>query len=815
MKMFVYFICFFIITAAGGHCSPYPDTLTSEEISWLQYMSAKEIRYVIPPRFTPISFIENGQADGIAKDYLNLLKDILGLEFKLMDVSWQKGMDLGRQAEVDFFPCLSNTPEREEFLLFTKDSYISFSLVIVSQKGAAPIRSIPDLKNKRVAVDRDLVAYSKLKKDYPELNIDFVFRKTNPNCLKAVHLGEADACLSSSAVSGYLISKNGWSNLKISGETGWSEARMKMGVRKDWPIFISILDKTLAYIPKEAMSNITKKWIPVQFEHSFDSIYVLKRILPFFAAGILVLIFVTFFLVFMIQKNKQLRIAEDTIKRAFHELNKAKNAADEAARAKTEFLDNSGQCFLSFGKKMNIDPEYSLECKKIFEMPITGKPIESLLFQNNPTLQKQFKRNMDLILSEDNELKQDLYMSLLKPLYRLGNKHIKAEYRLIANKKMMLILTNITRQKTLEDEVTLERNRLKFVVSAVRESIDFFQMIDDMKKFKDVTLPGYLNAPDLDTKTALSHIYRHLHTFKGLFSQQGFIYFPDFLHDMETKTAEMLHNAPPDFKEAQKFVELFQKETVLEKDLEIIKDFLGETFMDRKGEVPISTEQAARLKAMAQKLLDMESDVIDSETRALLEEFICLRYVNLKQLLNAHADGAIRMAQRIGKYISPFQAKGDDIMVDPDTFIPFTRSLVHVFRNAVDHGIEHPDHRVETGKNEYGSITCQVINKESYVYISISDDGSGVDMAALRAKALKNKMLKPEESANLTDSILLDLLFTAEFTTKETPDQLSGRGIGLNAVQEELHKINGAVSITTRAEKGTTFEFKIPFQNAS
>ena len=85
------------------------------------------------------------------------------------------------------------------------------------------IRSFIDIKGRRVAVDPDLVAYSKLKGKQADLDLAFVYKKTVPEVMRAVHLGEADLCFVSTAVAGYLISRNGWTNLKIAAETDWPE----------------------------------------------------------------------------------------------------------------------------------------------------------------------------------------------------------------------------------------------------------------------------------------------------------------------------------------------------------------------------------------------------------------------------------------------------------------------------------------------------------------------------------------------------------------------------------------------------------------
>ncbi|MBF0112965.1 MAG: hypothetical protein HQK74_09570, partial [Desulfamplus sp.] len=292
----------------------------------------------------------------------------------------------------------------------------------------------------------------------------------------------------------------------------------------------------------------------------------------------------------------------------------AREVAEAANRARSEFLDNSGEGFLSFGADMIIAPEYSHECESIFEERLyESKKIGDLLFGKEPLDKKEgFEKTLDLIFNETLDLKRELYISLLPPVYKVGEKHIRAKYKLISNDtKMMLILTDITREKVLEQHVENERKRLKFVIAAVRETRDFFAIIDELTHFKTKSLPhiisrfyqhGICNQKSFDkteiksdNREALYEIYRNIHTFKGLFAQQEFLSFPEFLHQMESKLSVIIGKvtgAVVDEKDAecyineiQSFAQDFQNETVLEQDLVIIRAFLGDEFIERRGDV--------------------------------------------------------------------------------------------------------------------------------------------------------------------------------------------------------------------------------------
>ncbi|MBF0378014.1 MAG: hypothetical protein HQK72_11100 [Desulfamplus sp.] len=590
----------------------------------------------------------------------------------------------------------------------------------------------------------------------------------------------------------------------------------------------------------------------------------------------------------------------DAAENALSESVLARKAAESANRAKSEFLDNSGEGFLSFGTDMLVDPEYSHECTSIFEQillsnkfsdnqcfdssdsnnknivnnNIKGLNVSDLLFGDEDYAKKQcFEKTIELIFNETLDLKRELYLSLLQPTYKIGDKHIKAKYQLIANNtKMMLVLTDITREKILEQHVENERKRLKFVITAVRETRDFFAILDELNQFKQSTLPhlftrmkhsacaiskhqdfiNNINDHQNFINEILYEIYRHIHTFKGLFAQQEFIFFPEFLHEMETKISKLIGklsgivvvngngnnnidevdvnikdsnivgSTDSNFyfaqlcKEVGNFVQHFQHENVLEQDLVIICAFLGDEFVERRGDVVISSELASKIESIANSLIEKIGQNIDNETLNILEQVKRLRYVDIKLLLTPHVEGALRLAERLGKYINPFKVEGDFVSVHPDKFAPFIRSLVNVFRNAIDHGIEEPDERIEAEKDEYATIECQVRklelfdNNRDYVEIAISDDGRGIDLIAVKDKVVSKGLIALEQVQKIGKDELLDLIFLDDFSTKDSVSAMSGRGMGLSAVKTELEKLDGKVNIDTEEGRGSCFKFYIP-----
>jgi chemotaxis protein histidine kinase CheA len=144
----------------------------------------------------------------------------------------------------------------------------------------------------------------------------------------------------------------------------------------------------------------------------------------------------------------------------------------------------------------------------------------------------------------------------------------------------------------------------------------------------------------------------------------------------------------------------------------------------------------------------------------------------------------------------------------PSEYSPVYSSLVHLFRNAVDHGLEKPGER--GGKSSYGTIRVNCVAANSKYQIEISDDGRGIDLDAVRARAEKKGLIKPGDWANMTEQQKIQLVFHSGFSTREDVTQTSGRGIGLDVVADAVKAAKGEIKVSSTKGTGTTFMIVLP-----
>jgi len=170
-----------------------------------------------------------------------------------------------------------------------------------------------------------------------------------------------------------------------------------------------------------------------------------------------------------------------------------------------------------------------------------------------------------------------------------------------------------------------------------------------------------------------------------------------------------------------------------------------------------------------------------------------------------------RLAERFGKQVE-LAIEGGDLRVDVDLLRPIIRELGHVVRNAIDHGIEPADLR--HGKPAAGQLTIRVAESGAGYQLEVADDGGGIDVDRVVAKARAKGLCSERELAGCSRDELLGLVFIEGLSTAETTSDVSGRGIGMSAVRNAVHGAGGTIRIHSELGRGTRIEITVPAHRA-
>jgi PAS domain S-box-containing protein len=466
-------------------------------------------------------------------------------------------------------------------------------------------------------------------------------------------------------------------------------------------------------------------------------------------------------------------------------------------------LNNSGQGFLSFGSNLRIDEGFSRECTSIFGRDLLGLRVPELLCPDDPQQRDLVERALQLILHcADDPLRRDAYIELLPVEYRLGDCTCKVEYRLLDDDHMMLILTDITDERQLRERLALERTRLEFIVNALEGRDELLEILREFDDFRSRALPDLLSAHH-QPQAVLAEVFRQIHTFKSLLAQASLPTIPDVLHDLESRLGHLRERGEDiDATDIKRELGACDVGAALDKDLTLLRDKLGQSYFSPEREIRVPASKLDSLEAEACALYGGDSSILQSIRR--------LRYVPLEDLIAPHFKAGEQLAERQEKLLAPIVYTGYLASVDPDVYGGFCKSLIHLFRNAVDHGIEDPDTRLMADKDETATIRCTVRAAGDHLTLTIEDDGRGIDPAVILAKALEMGTAAATLAA-MSDAETLLLIFAEGLTTRDEVSAISGRGVGLSAVMQELTRLGGTVRVQSVIGQGARFDFTLPY----
>jgi two-component system sensor histidine kinase and response regulator WspE len=247
-------------------------------------------------------------------------------------------------------------------------------------------------------------------------------------------------------------------------------------------------------------------------------------------------------------------------------------------------------------------------------------------------------------------------------------------------------------------------------------------------------------------------------------------------------------------------------------------DQLHETLADLKLDprAQAALEEVRRLTAesqhlLAERLADLES--FDRRSTHLSQQLYDAALQCRMRPFGDGTGGLARMvrdvARSLGKKVR-WQLVGESTQVDRDILDLLEAPLGHMLRNALDHGIETPAVRLTCGKPEEGTLTLDARHTAGALLITVSDDGAGIDLDALRASIVRKKLASDETAARLSEAELLEFLFLPGFSLRDQVTEVSGRGVGLDAVHDVVKRVRGTVRITHEPGLGTRVQLQLP-----
>ncbi|GEO79902.1 chemotaxis protein CheA [Pararhodospirillum oryzae] len=211
--------------------------------------------------------------------------------------------------------------------------------------------------------------------------------------------------------------------------------------------------------------------------------------------------------------------------------------------------------------------------------------------------------------------------------------------------------------------------------------------------------------------------------------------------------------------------------------------------------------------------LEACEEQLGSAVVRLEEATLDLRVVALETVFNRFPRVVRDVAQSCGKQVR-LETEGAEVRIDKGMLDLLMDPLMHMVRNAIDHGIERPDERAARGKPVPATVRLSALSRGNRVEIRITDDGRGLDLARIRERAVERGLVSAADAPHLDDEAVSAFIFDPGFSTAETVSALSGRGVGMDVVRSNVQRLGGTMTIETRAGQGSTFILVLPLSAA-
>lgn len=244
--------------------------------------------------------------------------------------------------------------------------------------------------------------------------------------------------------------------------------------------------------------------------------------------------------------------------------------------------------------------------------------------------------------------------------------------------------------------------------------------------------------------------------------------------------------------------------------LDFLMNMVGELVIDRTrlSQIGAQLMRGSDTTGIGNEVNALASHLQRTSTE-LQEGIMQARLLPLKSILTKFPRMMRDLSQRCGKQIT-FEMIGESTELDRTVLEAIDDPLIHILRNAVDHGVELPDERIAHGKPAQGHVTLSASHEENQVLVRVEDDGAGIDAEKVKKSAIKKGLVTEEAASKLTEKEAVEMIFLPGFSTAEVATEVSGRGVGMDVVRTNLEKINGQIEVKTKVGQGTLVTLRLP-----
>lgn len=450
-----------------------------------------------------------------------------------------------------------------------------------------------------------------------------------------------------------------------------------------------------------------------------------------------------------------------------------------AARTRelTIILDNVTFGFLVIDRDLVIQPGFTKSCGALLsKSDLSGANFLDALAVSSERERSHFLLSVDQIFED--LLPEALLLDQMPSRFEVGERVVKLEGRTIRDDagRVTGLLVTISDNTSLETAQRESRTN-GALLSILKNRDAFVDFIADSRNQLELARAAIADA---------AYVRRVIHTLKGNAASFGLDEVAALIHEIEEQDV-VTHE------------HLASIAAAYEAFLERHTDILGLSFSAANdNSYEVSAHRMAELKTMVR-----DTKAAEPLRRWTLE----LELKPIRTLLGPIDNFVQRLADRLNKRVR-FDLEGGEVSVHAQILQPVVRNLTHLFRNAVDHGIEAPDARQD--KPLEGHVQLKISERDDAWVLEMNDDGRGIDTDKLTARAVASGRVNQSEVASLTEQDRLSLIFLDGLSSADVTTDVSGRGVGMSAVWDAVREAEGQIEVTSELGRGTRFLITVP-----
>ena len=482
-------------------------------------------------------------------------------------------------------------------------------------------------------------------------------------------------------------------------------------------------------------------------------------------------------------------------------------------------LQNMPQGILTVTEGAVIHPEYSAYLEQIFETKdIAGKGMMNVVFSNTnlgSDVLSQVEAVAGACIGEDRmnfDFNTHLMVTELDKTMPSGRaKSLELSWSPICNEadiceKLMLCVRDVTELKGLAAEANKQRRELEMIGEILSVNQEkFHQFIDSSGQFIEENRAVIENNESRDPE-AITTLFRNMHTIKGNARTYGLLQLTNTVHETEQAYDNLRKNPEADWNKAHLLEQLTETYSAIQEYARVNEVKLGRRGPGRRGGVDkFLMVQKTHIDSLIGSLEAAKNDDPVAKDQLLHRVLGTLKRIGtekIEDVLSGVIDSLPSLARELGKEAPKVEIDSNHIVLHNQIADLLKNVFMHLLRNSVDHGIETAEQRVAQGKSPAGTINLKLSTSDGKLWLTLRDDGRGLAIGFIRKKAIDAGLI--QEDQPITPEELAQLIFAPGFSTASVVTEVSGRGVGMDAVKGFVEREGGTIELRFLDDKTNT-----------